>query len=356
MIFATPPANRGIRRQLRELDGLRTRLGSPAGRPTRWLGALRREFRATDVASSTAIEGFTVPSAQVPELLDGRRSPDPSDDDQLAVACYGHAMNHVVALADDDAFRWVDRVLLDLHFDACSFQADRRPGRWRRTPIGVTRAGGGRAFEGPSAEQVPGLMAEVVDWLSSDEDSHPVVRAAMAHLHVVSVHPFEDGNGRVARIAQSLVLAREGLLAPELSSIEEYLGEHTADYYGVLEQVQGGSYQPSRDATAWIEFCLHAHLAQARRRLDQVDAAARRWDALEAVVERHGWPDRLAIALEQSLFGTTDRGAYGREADVSPATASADLRRLLDAGLVVQLGRGRNVRYRAGDELRTVVL
>jgi Fic family protein len=198
-------------------------------------------------------------------------------------------------------------------------------------------------------------MSEVVDWLAGSDDSHPVVRAAMAHLHVVSVHPFEDGNGRVARIVQSLVLAREGLLAPELSSIEEYLGEHAADYYAVLEQVQGGRYQPSRDATAWIEFSLHAHLAQARRRLDQVDAAARRWEALEAMTERHGWPDRLAIALEQCLFGATDRGAYGREAEVSPATASADLRRLLDAGLVVQLGRGRNVRYRASDQLRTVI-
>jgi Fic family protein len=177
-------------------------------------------------------------------------------------------MNHVVALADDGAFRWLDRVLLDLHFDACSFQAARRPGRWRLTPIGVTGAGGGLAFEGPAPEQVPELMGEVVGWLAHDDGAtHPVVRAAMAHLHVVSVHPFEDGNGRLARIVQSLVLAREGLLAPELSSIEEYLGEHTADYYAVLERVQGGSYQPQRSASAWIEFCLEAHLARARRRL-----------------------------------------------------------------------------------------
>lgn len=352
MIFTTPRATRTIRAQLRELDELREQLGSSSKVPQRWTGALRREFRATDVASSTAIEGFAVPRDDVPALIDGRVQAG-ADDDRLAVACYGHAMDHVVALADDDAFRWLDRVLLDLHFDACSFQAGKRPGRWRRTSIGVTRTGGGLAFEGPPPEQVPELIDEVVDWLASDAgDTHPVVRAAMAHLHLVSVHPFEDGNGRLARIVQSLVLTREGLLAPELSSIEEYLGEHTADYYGVLEQVQGGGYKPRRSAAAWVEFCLRAHLAQTRRRLGQLADAGRRWETLEQLADQRGWPDRLVIALEQSCFGETDRAGYAAEAEVSAATATADLRRLVDAGLLSQLGRGRNVRYRATAVLR----
>ena len=62
-------------------------------------------------------------------------------------------------------------------------------------------------------------MAEVVDWLEGgDVDVHAVVRAAMAHLHVVSVHPFREGNGRISRIVQSLVLAREGLVSPAFAS------------------------------------------------------------------------------------------------------------------------------------------
>lgn len=352
MIFATPRPNRATRRLLRELDGVRRELGESAARPARWLGPLRREFRAADIASSTAIEGFTVPRTEVSALLDGRIRLDPADEDRMAVACYGHAMDHVVALTDDDAFRWLDRILLDLHFDACSFQRDKRPGRWRRTGIGVTRGDGGLVFEGPPPEQVPGLMDEVVAWLADGDDGvHPVVRAAMAHLHVVSVHPFADGNGRVARIVQSLVLAREGLLAPELSSIEEYLGEHTAEYYDALRGVRT-TYDPGRDASTWVEFCLHAHLAQGHRRLRLLDEAGERWDRMERIVADRGWPDRLVIALEQSLFGTTDRTMYGGEAGVSAATATADFRRLLDAGLVTAVGRGRNVRYRATDALR----
>ena len=98
----------------------------------------------------------------------------------------------------------------------------------------------------------------------------------MAHLHVVSVHPFADGNGRIARIVQSLVLAREGLLAPEFSSIEEYLGRQTNDYYRTLQQVQAGRYQPDRDTMPWVRFCVTAHIQQARERLEQLATAATR--------------------------------------------------------------------------------
>ncbi len=233
----------------------------------------------------------------------------------MAVACYARAMDHVGTLALDPAFRWLDRVILDLHFDACYFQRDKGPGLWRTGPIGVTASDGSLEFQGPDADAVPGLMAEVVEWLAGrDLDANAVVRAAMAHLHVTSIHPFRDGNGRVSRIVQSLVLAREGLMSPEFSSIEEYLGENTPAYYAALREVQDGGYRPERDATSWIEFCVEAHIAQAQRRLTQVKEAAARWDRLEALVDDRGWPDRLVIALEQSLIGGTDRGRFGEEA------------------------------------------
>jgi len=69
-------------------------------------------------------------------------------------------------------------------------------------------------------------------------------------------------------------------------------------------------------------------------------------------VEQRRWPDRFAIALEQSAIGGVDRGSYCQEAGISPATASADFRRLLDAGLVEQRGRGRNTRYEGSEKLK----
>jgi Fic family protein len=275
----------------------------------------------------------------------------------MAVACYARAMDHVGTLAGDPHFRWLDRVILDLHFDACYSQRDHSPGLWRTTPIHVTSPDGGApAYAGPDQHDVPALMGEVVDWLEhGDLDAHVAVRAAMAHLHTVTVHPFGDGNGRISRIVQSLVLARHGLLAPEFSSIEEYLGSHTADYYRTLEQVQGGRYQPARDAAPWVRFCVEAHIEQARRRLRQLAAARTRWAALEDLVERRAWPDRLVVALEQSLFGAVDRAGYAVEAGVSPATASSDLRRLVDAGLLMQHGRARGTSYVASGDLRALV-
>jgi Fic family protein len=354
MLFETPKIGSELRARLKELDELRSRLGSQATGAGPWLGTLRRQVKASSAESSISIEGFHVPADEAVSLVAGEEAPESRDESQLALAGYARAMEHVGVMAVDPGFRWCERVILDLHFDACGFQRDQTPGLWRDGPIGVTAPDGeGLAYVGPDAEQIPELMAEAVDWLEHGElDAHVVVRAAMAHLHVISVHPFRDGNGRVSRIVQSLVLARERLLTPELGSIEEYLGRHTTAYYAVLRETQGGSYQPQRPAGGWVAFCVQAHIEQARRRLAQLAEASARWTHLEALVEQRGWPDRLTVALEQSLFGDADRTSYAREADVSPATASADFRRLLDAGLVVQAGRGRATGYAASETLR----
>lgn len=355
MIFATPPIGNELHGRLDELDRLRRALGSDAEQMTPWMGALRRAVRASSIESSTSIEGYSVEPAEAIALTSGTAPKVGEDENRLAVACYARAMDHVAAMAHDPAFGWSERVILDLHFDACHFQRDKSPGLWRTGPISVTGPGGGIDYRGPDGEDVPALMTEIVAWLEGAEDDHPVVRAAMAHLNVTSVHPFRDGNGRAARIVQSLVLAREGLLSPEFSSIEEHLAGNTPAYYAALRNTQGGSYQPDRDASEWVRFCVEAHIAQAGRRLDQIHEAAARWARLEREVDARGWPDRFAIALEQSLIGGVSRADYRAEADVSSATVTADLRRLLDSGLVVQRGRGPSSRYWASEQLRALL-
>lgn len=355
MIFATPMLSDALHERLAELDRLRHALGSDAEQMTPWMGTLRRAVRASSIESSTSIEGFSVEPAEAIALTSGVAREVGGDENRLAVLCYARAMDHVAAMARDPAFRWSERVILDLHFDACHFQPDKSPGLWRTGQIAVTGADGGIEYRGPDGEDVAGLMAEVVAGLDTGGDAHPVVGAAMAHLNVTSVHPFRDGNGRVARVVQSLVLALDGLLSPELSSIEEYLAENTSAYYAALRDTQGGSYQPERDASEWVRFCVEAHIAQATRRLDQIHEAAARWGRLEREVDSRGWPERFVIALERSLVGGIDRAGYGEEADMSVATVSADLRRLLDSGLVEQRGRGPGTRYWASARLRELL-
>jgi DNA-binding transcriptional ArsR family regulator len=353
VLYTTPPLDDALQQDLAAFDQLCDELGTRAGSAGPWLGSLRRQWRASSAESSIEIEGFSVPSEERLAIASGAEPTDPTDRDRMALACYGRAMDHVGVMAGDEGFEWVDRVVLDLHFDACYFQKDKDPGQYRKTGIEVTSPEGRPpAYVGPPAEQVRPLMGEVIHWLrAADLNTHLVVRAAMAHLHVVSVHPFRDGNGRISRIVQSLVLALGGLLAPEFVSIEEHLGEHTDAYYAALREVQGGSYQPQRDATPFVRLCVGAHLAQARRRLVQLEQATVRWSYLERLVEERSWPDRLVIALEQSLFDGTDRARYSAEAGVSAPTASNDLRRLLDAGLIARRGRGPATRYVASEPL-----
>ncbi len=353
MLYRTPEPDGELQAELSEFDALRDELGALASRAGRWLGALRRQWRAASAESSIEIEGFHVPEEEVREIASGNEPADATSEDRMALSCYGRAMDHVGVMSDDPAFKWVDRVVLDLHFDVCCFQRDKQPGKYRQGGIEVTSPGGGPpAYVAPSYQHVPSLMGEIMVWLDGgDPDAHLIVRAAMAHLHVICVHPFRDGNGRVSRIVQSLVLARGGLLAPEFVSIEEYLGSNTLAYYAALQAVQGGSYRPESDAAPFVAFCVRAHIAQARRRLRQLAEAGARWAYLEQIVEQRAWPDRLVIALEQSLFAGTDRAVYAAEADVSLPTASSDLRRLLDAGLISQQGRGPSTRYLATPQL-----
>lgn len=352
-IFKTPRPSAALKELLDQLDERRGQIGRGSSGPEKWVRTLRREIRASTISSSTSIEGFTASPRDAANVLNGFTVPKLDEQSRMAVACYGRAMAHVGAMAKDPRFEWNERAILDLHFDACAFQPDKDPGLFRTKPVSVTDGAGGVAYRGPDESDVPALMTQVEQWLAQRKAvDHPVVRAAMTHLHLVSVHPFRDGNGRIARILQSLVLALDGATTPEFGSIEDYLADHTQDYYAALKAVQGGSYKPDRDATPWVEFCVNAHLEQAKTRIEQLERAAARWRTLEQLADDNRWPDRIVIAMEQALADVTDRAAYMAEADVSLATASADFRRLLDSGMIVSHGRGPSTRYSASDRLR----
>src|SRR5262245_7951784 len=139
MIFRTPPITDALGRRLAELDELRTRLGEQAGAAGPWLGTLRRQWRASSAESSIEIAGFHVPEGETLAIASGAEPPDPTDEDRMALSSYARAMDHVGVMADDLAFTWVERAILDLHFDACYFQKDKGPGRYRQGGIEVTR-------------------------------------------------------------------------------------------------------------------------------------------------------------------------------------------------------------------------
>jgi Fic family protein len=198
-------------------------------------------------------------------------------------------------------------------------------------------------------------MNELVDSLNSDDDTPAVVRASMGHLNLVMIHPFSDGNGRMARCLQTLILAREGILDPWFSSIEEYLGRYTKEYYSALGSVGGTTWQPANDALPWLRFCLAAHFNQATTLLKRTKELERVWDELDILIQQRSLPGRVINALSDATFGYKIRNAtYRSAADINNFLASRDLKLLVDEGLLVPTGEKRGRIYEAAEVLKDI--
>jgi Fic family protein len=318
-----------------------------SGNQRRWTGSLRRAMFARALQGSNTIEGYNVDLADAMALAEGDEPLDAAEETRQAIAGYRDAMTYVLTLSDDPHFTYSDGLVRGLHFMMLKYDISKGPGLWRPGPVYVHHEPTGQiVFEGPRSELVPGLMGKLVDDLRTPDERPALVRAAMAHLNFVMVHPFRDGNGRMARILQSLVLAREGILAPEFASIEEYLGRRTQDYYDVLAQVGGGHWQPGRDARPWVRFCLTAHFRQARTLSRRVGQASRLWEILDTEVARLGLPDRTVLALWDAAqrFRVTN-SIYKDHADLSEYAGGRDLKRLVESGLLEPRGEKRGRYY-----------
>jgi Fic family protein len=229
---------------------------------------------------------------------------------------------------------------------------------WRPGAIWIRNDQTGEiVYEGPDAEVVPGLMEELVAQLRGCDGDAPMVRAAMAHLNLAMIHPFRDGNGRMARCLQTLILAREGILASEFSSIEEYLGANTQAYYDVLAEVGRGAWSPHHDARPWVRFCLTAHYVQAVSVLRRMNESERVWMALDQLIVEHHLQPRCEGALFDAALGLRVRnatyraGLKGWQEDISHASATADLAAMVKAGLLEKKGQKRGTYYVAARPL-----
>jgi Fic family protein len=184
-------------------------------------------------------------------------------------------------------------------------------------------------------------MNELIEWLhDGDVDAPAYARAAMAHLNLVGIHPWRDGNGRTARALHTLVLARTGELAPEFSSIEEWLGEHTntVQYYEALRSTQNGTFQPERDAHSWLRFVFAAHHRQAQRVKRRYEWTVRLWNDLARLAGDQGLPDRVVSALYAAAVGEVRRTTYQQDESLSRDQAIRDIQALTRAGLLTPRG------------------
>ena len=357
LLFRPPALDAREMDVIERISDLRKSLGYAVGDPVRWQGPLRRIAFARAIRASNSIEGHHVTFDDALAAAEGEEPLDAKHEDWMAVTGYRAAMTYVLQLADDPHFSYSVDLIRSLHFMMLQHDLSKNPGRWRPGPIYVNDEQAGRiVYEAPVAEAVPGLMGQLVDGLNANTDGVPnLVHGALAHLNFVMIHPFKDGNGRMARCLQTLTLARTGVLAPQFSSIEEYLGRHTWEYYRVLAEVGGGLWSPENDTRPWIRFCLTAHFQQATTLLRRVREMKRLWDNLELEIRRRSLAERVMYALSDAAMGFRVRNAtYRPTAEISNQVATKDLAVLVDQGLLEAVGERKGRYYVASPALRAM--
>jgi Fic family protein len=362
VIYEIPDIREGEEAALARIEELRRQLRFYMAEPRRWVGSVRRVLGARAIRGSNSIEGFNVSVEDALAAMEGVEPADAQTSDWQAVTGYRRAMTYVIQLAHDDHFELTPGLIRSLHFMMTEYTLEAGPGLWRPGPIWIRNdVTGEMVYEGPESESVSGLIIELIEQLVSHPDCPPMVRGAMAHLNLVMIHPFRDGNGRMARCLQTLMLAREQILSPEWMSIEEFLGANTQSYYDVLADVGSGSWQPQGDARPWVRFCLRAHYIQAASVLRRVRESEAIWLALEELRSGNGLPERSLGSLFDAAIGLRIRNASYRKdvelvelEEITNQVATNDLRRMVEAGLINQRGSKRGTYYVASDALTDI--
>lgn len=357
MLFQAPELDLREHEVLEEIEKLKQSLRHQLNEPRRWSGALRRMAFARNIQGSNSIEGYDAALDDAAAVAAGEEPMDVTTETRLALEGYRNAMTYILQLAQEPPIEVSVDLVKSLHFMMTSYDLAARPGRWRAGSVFVQSEPTGEiVYEGVDREEVPALMNALVDEMNAP-GGLAILRAAMAHLNLVMIHPFRDGNGRMARGLQSLVLAGDGTLAPVFMSVEEYLGRNTRAYYDVLRQVGEGSWQPERDTRPWIRFMLTAHLRQAETLQRRVKTSERLWTSLESLVRAKGLPERSIPALFDATNGyrlrrSTYSAALRDNGDeVSDQTATRDLKTLVDAGVLTAQGDKRGRVYAAAEPL-----
>lgn len=337
-------------RLLDELQRARETLDHYQDAPDAYMGELRRHAIALSVHYSTRIEGNTLTLEQVESLLRGRQIAAPVSQQQEALN-YREAMQYAQVVANAASPRITEETVKTIHFLVTkSLPGGYNPGQYRFVQNFVINSATQRPlFRPPPPDRVQPLMEEYVQWLNTPREGlPPYYRAALAHLNFVAIHPFDDGNGRTARILEALVLYLADYKSQELVSLEAYFGRDTQGYYRAIADSLGPAYDPQdRDVTPWTDYYLRAHAAQAEAAAAETRLHRMQIDRLEEAftAQLRGDLDRLIGLWVACQSGSITNSEYRDFADVGNQTAARHLREMVAAGLLARHGTGRGTLY-----------
>jgi Fic family protein len=227
-----------------------------------------------------------------------------------------------------------------------------RVGAWRddsQGPMQVVSGPVGRHkihYEAPAADRVEGEMGKFLAWFDSIVQEDPLLKAGIAHLWFVTIHPFVDGNGRIGRAIAEMCLARSDGSVQRFYSMSSQILEERKEYYDVLEKTQAGSL----DITEWLMWFLEC-LDRAIEQSNQITSSALErelfWKSLK---QRDISPNDRQTKILNKLFGgfqgKLTRDKWMKITKASSRTALRDIEELIGLGIIEQQAGGRSTSYR----------
>ncbi len=303
---------------------------------------IRREVSIERAAATTRIEGAALNADEVGQLAAKGLAGRPTED-ELANLNALEAYRFVDYLSDQPDIPLDELAIRELNrYFLANTDEMLTPGVYRNGQNKV-----GNQYLPPDQGDVPDLMRAFSSWLrAEDDDVHPIVRAGIAHTQFVALHPFWDGNGRTGRALATVILQRSHVSFRKLASLERFFEGVRRTYIASIQETLGKRYAPGYDVTPWLEFFIDSLLAEGTRITDQLtkwhQTVAVLYQALEPLNVNHRQTDGMALALRS---GKVTRREYMEMTGAAPLTASRDLARLVELGILIPRGKTRGRFY-----------
>ncbi len=307
-----------------------------------WVREMGHRALILEAHHTTHIEGTRLTLEQAERLLEGKPVPEADPDDVRELLNYRKAFEFVSKYLEgsgpitEGLVREIHKRLVEgVRGGAAA------PGEYRRIQNYVVNSiTGETVYTPPPAHDVPILMAELVDWLNREKETHPVLVSGIAQFQFVHIHPFLDGNGRTSRLLSTLCLYRAGYDFKRLFTISEYYDRERAVFYRAIQSVR----ESAMDMTGWLEYFVEGLTTQLTEVKQRGEQAIRR----DVLIKEHGLSDRQARALGHILeHGSLTIQDFERMCpEVNRRSLQRDLKAMVDVGLLVSEGATNQLVYR----------
>lgn len=321
-----------------------------------WEAKFRKEAMERTVHHGTHLEGNGLSEEEVKDVLEGEQV-IARDRDVQEVINYRNVLKFIDAvqaqIGTSGAYNFTIETILEIHrLTTEKILQPESTGKFRVRQVVIRNTKTGQiSYTPPPAVEVPYLMEDLVNWINSDEGKpvHPVIKAGIIHYEIARIHPFVDGNGRVARSVATLVMFLDGYDIKKFFSFEEYFDENPMEYYLMLQAVSNQLVIDTheRDLTPWLQYFTEGvaiELNRVKEKVQRISVDAKVKDKLGGQVMLN---ERQMLIMEylhrhKSMQNKEFRKVFPNFSD---DTVLREMKFLKQKGLIKKLGGTKKATY-----------